>query len=70
MKRLIAKLHGWPCTLEECEPGHFIYEGNVGFKTEYRTAGEVEVYNEAGEFFCVETAEVQPIVFEWEEYDV
>jgi len=35
MKRLVLEPFGWPCTLGECPPGHFLWEDSVCFKTEY-----------------------------------
>lgn len=35
MKRMIVEPDGWPCTLEECPPGHFVIDGQLCFKTEY-----------------------------------
>lgn len=63
------KLHlipdGWPVALADCPPGVFVWRDEVhkfhlGFKTEYRRKdGRMEVYNEAGEAFCI-TPEVWP----------
>lgn len=38
MKRLVVVPAGWPCTLAECPPGLFLFEGkHLGFKTEYKS---------------------------------
>lgn len=42
---------GWPCTLDQCEPGPFMYEGRLGFKSEYVSDGVMEAYNCGGEMF-------------------
>lgn len=71
MKRLLLKPDGFKCTLEECKPGLFLSGNNLCFKTEYRTepSGRVEAYNGAGEFYCGEGL-VQPLVEEWDEYEI
>lgn len=35
---LSAALMGEPCTLRECPPGAFMFQGRLGFKTEYGAA--------------------------------
>lgn len=81
MKRLVINPEGWPCTLAECPPGHFLFGEYLCFKTEY--AQEVkgdyfpQSYCETGEFFWggTKTHEersrliVQPVTAEWEEYE-
>ena len=73
MKKLTLIPTGWPCSLEECPPGHFLFdEKYVGFKTEYRTSeGTIEAYNEAGEAHsgrhCPDEVIVQPLEPKWEE---
>jgi hypothetical protein len=59
----------FPCTLEECNPGHILYNDKVYFKTEYRNnLGRIEAYCDSGEFFCVgPEAVVTPLIYEWEE---
>lgn len=77
MKRLVLEPSGWQCTLEECPAGLFVYENTVGFKSEYRTNGIIEVFCDSGEVFwggVNSTKErdkliVQPVVTEWEEYE-
>jgi len=60
---------GWPCTLQECPPGHFVYEDQLCFKSEYSkngNAGGIEAFNSAGEYFCAgENTVVQPADYEW-----
>ncbi len=75
MKRLVLEPNGWPCTILECPPGHFIhYSGkdrDIGFKTEYGKENERDnVFNSAGEYFrptdgdkCI----VQPVYAEWKD---
>ncbi len=73
MRQLIINPEGWPCSLRECPPGHFLWEDTLCFKTEYckdQNETEMEVYNGAGERFCYKgngTEIVQPIVINWEE---
>jgi hypothetical protein len=79
-RRLLIAPNGWPCTLAECPPGHFVYQGSLCFKTEYRCsttpdrpAGKIEAYCESGEFFVAGAASeadrekiiVQPVSSEW-----
>lgn len=60
---------GWPCTLEECNPGAFLFEGQLCFKSEYANSdGKIEAYNSAGEFFCrPKECIVQAVTYEWDE---
>lgn len=51
MKRLILKPTDFEMPLSECPPGLFLCDGNIGFKTEYRTDGRMEVFCESGEVF-------------------
>lgn len=72
-KELVLRPVGWPCTLYQCPPGFFLYNGNVCFKTEYRSDNKMEVFCESGEFFCASTKtedekeklEVQPLEADW-----
>ena len=78
-KRLVMVPCDWPVTLEECPPGHFIFDGEyIGFKSEYHnTNGQIEAFNEAGESFSVGSGSeterdqfvVQPVTPRWEEYE-
>lgn len=75
MRRLVMVPDGWPCTLRECRPGHFVWDDCLCFKDEYAEAGNS--YNEAGEVFWggVKTASerdalvVQPVAPVWQEYE-
>ncbi len=75
MKRILIVPDGWPCTLEECPPGLFMYEGYLNFKTEYRKqredgAWKLEAYCDSGETFCrPDETLVQPVVYVEEEYE-
>lgn len=60
----IIKPNGWPVVIEDCPPGHFIYEGQLCFKSEYNTC---EVFNSAGEYFMPREVMVQPVDYEWTE---
>jgi hypothetical protein len=73
MKHLVLEPSGWPCTLQECPPGLFVFYEHVGLKTEY---GDVEAYcGDSGEYFWAGThtkAErnaviVQPVSWRWDE---
>ncbi len=60
MIQLEIKPTNFPCTLEECPPGPFVWEREgtrlLAFKSQYRnSAGEPEAFNEAGESFCGDT---------------
>jgi len=77
-KTLSIVPYGWPCSLEQCAPGHFVYNDNLCFKTEYITQqGKLEAYCETGEFFVggATTEElrcqlmVQPVVAVWVDED-
>jgi len=66
VKQLILNPDGWPIPLGECPPGFFVYEGQLCFKSEY--AAEMQIYNSAGENFCVKDRDkliVQPVFAEW-----
>lgn len=73
MRRLIIKPEGWPCVLQECPPGFFMFEDSLCFKSEY---GD-DQFNEAGEIFWGRKEDkeerakvvVQPCVYAWEEYE-
>ena len=69
MKRLVINPSGWPCSLEDCPPGFFLYLEQLCFKTEYRVDNEIQVYCGSGETFCVDNATVQPVWAEWETYE-
>ena len=57
-KRYLIEPEGWPCTLAHCRPGLFMRDGTLGLKTEYLSAGKLEVYVcESGEAFWGGTAE-------------
>lgn len=70
MRRLVVMPDGWLCTIAECRPGHFIWNGLLCFKTEYGGAN-LECFNEAGEALCGYDAEtrVQPVDPVWEDYE-
>lgn len=46
MKRLVIKPYEFPCTLNDCEPGLFVFGGEVCMKTDYGT-----YFNCVGEVF-------------------
>lgn len=56
MKELKIWPKGWPCTLEECPPGFFLFRDSLCLKSEYHTttqSGEsnADAYCESGEYF-------------------
>ena len=55
---------GWPCSLNEATPGHFVTLEDphlLCFKSEYRDeGGQVMAYNEVGERFHGD-GQVQPV---------
>lgn len=65
MKTITVEPNGWECLIEECPPGHFMYEGQLCFKTEYGNDLDekcpMEVYNSAGETFMPRKIMVQPV---------
>lgn len=75
MRRLVMLPEGWPCALQECRPGHFLWNDNLCFKDEYGPAGHS--YNEAGEIFWGgaktdderQALVVQPVSPVWEGYE-
>jgi hypothetical protein len=71
MRRLTLIPVGWPCTLAEARPGHFLFDGqHVGFKSEYGQAtSKPEAFNEAGEYYQDDGKPVQPLEPKWEEYE-
>ena len=65
---LVMKPYGWQCKLEECEPGFFVVDGRLCFKSEYSVNGKPEAYNSAGEAYHGDPeALVTPVIYEWEE---
>jgi len=67
MKKLEVIPEGWPCTIEECRPGHFVYKDQLCFKTEYKSENDIEVFCESGESFCPRKVDVQPVSYHWVE---
>lgn len=70
MKKLIMQPDGWPCTLAECRPGYFVFNGEyLGFKSGYYSKdNKPDAYNEAGEFYWGDSEKlVQPVNSVWEE---
>lgn len=67
MKRLVVEPDGWECSIEECPPGHFVFDDRLCFKSEYGTNdGGIEVFCETGEAFVKRTVIVQPVMAHWE----
>ena len=46
-----------------------MFEGQLCFKSEYHTGGDIDVYNSAGENFMPRDVEVQPVIPDWKEAD-
>lgn len=65
MRRLVMVPDGWPCAYDECRPGHFVCDENLGLKSEYGGEG----YCDSGEFFARKEAAVQPVIAKWEDYE-
>lgn len=40
--------HGWPVKLAECPPGLFVFDGHLGFRSEY---GDDAYVVQSGEYF-------------------
>lgn len=66
MKRLVIHPEGWPCSYAECRPGLFLCDDMVGLKTEYGDDG----YCDSGESFAAKDAQVQPVTYTWEVYEI
>jgi hypothetical protein len=68
MKHLIILPEGWRCSLEDCPPGFFVTpDGSLCLKTEYRNeAGDMQVYNGAGESYHGPKEDVQPVKAIWD----
>lgn len=70
MRRLLIEPDGWPCLLAECPAGHFVYEDQLGFKSEYHGEGNrIEAFCDSGEFFVTQNVMVQPVIARWVEED-
>jgi hypothetical protein len=55
----VVEQRWWETTLDACPPGLFLYEGRLGFKSEYRDANGPEAYVvESGEYFWGGTDDV------------
>ena len=69
MKRLVMKPADFPCTVEDCPPGFFLYDEMTGFKSEYYSSNhKVEAYCDTGEAFCYTDEDlVTPLNYVWEE---
>ena len=75
MKQTFIEPSGWPCTLEEADPGPFIVEEHpdmLCFKSEYHhDDGRVMSFNGAGEFATFKNVDVvQPVKMVLIEWDV
>lgn len=58
---------GWPQKLSDGFAGHFMYEGQLCFKSEYNLddKGRPQAFNSSGEMFCADDdVMVQPVVME------
>ena len=63
---LIVVPDGWPCSLEDCPPGFFVFQNQLCFKTEYGGA-EMQYFNSGGEHFVIRGIEVTPVSALWKE---
>lgn len=83
-QKLTLVPEGWPCTLKDCPPGLFVYDGTLGLKTEYYANINGEEHQpeaylaESGEVFHGDTGgdnvkrrglPVQPVIARWETED-
>ena len=66
MRELKMRPDGWPCLIEECPPGFFVYEDQLCFKNEYMD----QPFNSAGEYFQPKKVEVQPVSAWWENIEL
>jgi len=67
MRDLLLVPDGWPCKLKDCQPGFFVYEDQLCFKTEY---GDGDIFCSSGEYFSKDGRQdliVQPVSYEWRE---
>lgn len=61
---------GFNCKIENCPPGMFLYENQICFKSEYgNNNGDIEVFNDAGEYFTPRNVIVTPLEYEIYEID-
>lgn len=74
IKKLILRPKDWECTIAECPPGPFVFDGDVGFKTAYRhSGGHSEVFCSNGDAFWggkthksdVDQLKVIPAEYRW-----
>jgi hypothetical protein len=74
MKKILIIPHGWPCTLNECPPGHFMIDDELCFKAVHVTAmgGCPVAYFSTGGGYMKDPDElVQPVVVEsWEDGEI
>ena len=75
MKQLLVEPEGWPCTLEECRPGFFVYKDNLCFKSEYGGSVNCEAFVGSGEYLSAgglphNEIIVQPVVECWSEVEI
>jgi len=47
MKKVVLKIVGYRCSLEDCPPGPFLSKGELCFKSEY--SAEIQYYTDSGE---------------------
>lgn len=47
--KILIEPEGWPCHLQECPPGLFMFQGALGFRSEYPIEPPYVV--ESGEVF-------------------
>ena len=60
LKQITIEPKGWPCKLKECEPGLFLYNNTLGFKSSYReVSGTHELFLASGESFWGGTSRLE-----------
>ena len=78
MIEMIIVPDGWPCTLEACRPGFFVFDNRLCFKSEYTNDnGHLEAFCESGEAFWGgakthqerDALRVHPVIYKWQEVE-
>lgn len=63
----VLQISGWPVSVENIEPGHFMWRDQLCFKTEYKNENNtIQIYNSAGEAMSVFAGDkVTPVICDW-----
>ncbi|BDA85440.1 hypothetical protein Sa4125_29820 [Aureimonas sp. SA4125] len=67
MKRLVLNPAGWTCPLGECPPGPLVHDGELFFKDDYG-----QHFLDNGDSWATARGDivVQPVVAEWEDWEL